>query len=100
MSASPPELGEVLEVVRAHRDRARSRGIELLGVVGSVARGEARADSDVDILYTITGRPTLFDLGGLLMDLQDELGRRVDLVDRDHVRPRMRAELERDLAAA
>ena len=62
------------------------------------ARGEARSDSDVDILYEIVGKPTLFDLGGLLMDLQDELGRNVDLVDRGMVKPRIRAVMERDLA--
>jgi uncharacterized protein len=42
-------------------------------VFGSVARGEDRDDSDLDILVDPLIETTLFDLGGLLMDLQDAL---------------------------
>ncbi len=42
-------------------------------VFGSVARGEDRDDSDLDILVDPLAETTLFDLGGLLMDLQDAL---------------------------
>jgi predicted nucleotidyltransferase len=93
-------LDRALEVIRARRAAARARGIELVGVVGSVARGEARDDSDVDIAYTCIGRPTLFDIGGVLMDVKEDIGRDVDLVDIDNARPRVRAELERDLVRA
>jgi predicted nucleotidyltransferase len=92
------DLPAVIQVVRAHRGQAREQGIELVGVVGSFARGDASSDSDVDILHEIVGKPTLFDLGGLLMDLQDELGRKVGLVDRGMIKPRIRAAMEQDLA--
>lgn len=48
-------------------------------VFGSVARGEATEDSDVDLLIKPRRGCSLFDLGGLLEDLQELLGCRVDL---------------------
>lgn len=49
-------------------------------VFGSVARGEDRADSDLDILVDTLPGTSLFDLGGLLEELKDILGVKVDLV--------------------
>jgi len=96
--ANAPVLEEVLAVVRNHRESARAVGVELVGVVGSVARGDARPDSDIDIAYDIVGEPDLFDLGGILMDLQDDLGRKVDLIDRHMLKPERRAFMEKSLA--
>jgi uncharacterized protein len=93
-------LARTLEAIRAERPEAEARGVELIGVVGSVARGEARSDSDVDIAYDVVGRASLFDIGAVLMDLQDRLERSVDLVDLSAVKPRLRAALERDLVRA
>jgi predicted nucleotidyltransferase len=93
-------LEAALEVIRVRRAQARRTGIDLLGVVGSVARGEAGPDSDIDIAYAIVGEPSLFDLGGLQMDLQDDLRRRVDMVDFQRIKPRFRADMERDLVRA
>ena len=93
-------LEQALAAIRAHREEARASGLELIGVIGSVARGDARPDSDVDIAYAITGQPSLFDLGGILMDFQDDLQRRVDLVDINRVKPAFREDVERDLVRA
>jgi hypothetical protein len=93
-------LERVLDAVRAERPTALARGVQLVGVIGSVARCEAGPDSDVDVVYEVAGRPTLFDLGAILMDMQDELGRRVDLVDLKTVKPRLREAMERDLVRA
>jgi predicted nucleotidyltransferase len=49
-------------------------------VFGSVARGDSTEDSDVDFLVKPKGGCSLFDLGGLLEDLQDLLGCRVDRI--------------------
>lgn len=49
-------------------------------VFGSVARGEADANSDIDFLVDLEEGRSLFDLGGLLMDLQALLRRKVDIV--------------------
>jgi len=64
---------EILQLAARH-------GARNLRVFGSVARGEARPESDVDFLVELEPGRTLFDLGGLLMDLQDLLGRSVDVV--------------------
>jgi hypothetical protein len=93
-----PILSEVLTVVRRHKPAARAIGVELVGIVGSVARGDAGPDSDVDIVYDVIGKASLWDLGGLLMELQDALGRKVDLVDREMMKPERRAFMERTLA--
>ena len=47
---------------------------------GSVARGEAREDSDIDILVDLPRGKSLFDLAGLKIKLEESLGREVDLV--------------------
>lgn len=59
-------------------------------VFGSVARGDATENSDVDILINPRQGCSLFDLGGLLEDLQELLGCRVDLVTEDGLKPRLR----------
>ena len=59
-------------------------------VFGSVARGEDREDSDVDILVDTLEETTLFDLGGLQHDLETLLQRRVDLATSKGLRPKIR----------
>jgi hypothetical protein len=59
---------------------AAKHGAHNVRVFGSVARNEADAQSDVDILVDLEPGRSLLDLGGLLMDLQDLLGRKVDIV--------------------
>ena len=65
-------------------------------VFGSVARGEATDASDVDRLVKPQPGCSLFDLGGLLEDLQDLLGCRVDLVTDDGLKPRLRERVLRE----
>jgi predicted nucleotidyltransferase len=55
-------------------------GASNVRIFGSVAEGEAKEDSDVDFLVDLEPGRSLFDLGGLLMDLEELLGRKVDLV--------------------
>jgi predicted nucleotidyltransferase len=93
-------LDQALVAIRARRDEARAKGLDLIGVIGSVARGEGRPDSDVDVVYAVVGPASLLDLGGLQMDLQDDLQRPVDMVDLNHIRPRVRVIMERDLVLA
>src|ERR1019366_2403710 len=59
---------------------AAAHGVRISGVFGSVARGEDRADSDVDLLVTLPPGVGLFELGRLAAELQELLGARVDLV--------------------
>lgn len=95
---SAPDLVTVLGVVRANRNDARSRFlIDCVGVAGSVARGEARETSDVDLVVDFLPGTTLFKIGGFLNFMQDQLGTRVDVLDRDSLGARMRAEVDREL---
>lgn len=72
---------------------AAHHGARNVRVFGSVARGEARPDSDVDILVDMEPGRSLFDLGGLLYDLQTLLGVDVDVVTEKGLRPRIRAQV-------
>ena len=58
----------------------KARGARNVRVFGSVARGDAGPDSDVDFLVDMEPGSTLLDMGGLVMDLQDLLQRKVDVV--------------------
>ena len=59
---------------------AAKHGARNVRVFGSVSRGDAGPQSDVDILVDLEPGRSMMDLGGLLMDLQDLLGRKVDVV--------------------
>lgn len=69
---------------------AAEHGVSNLRVFGSVARGEADAESDIDLMVDLAPGRSLFDLGGLVMDLQDLLGREVDVVTERGLRDRLR----------
>lgn len=90
----------LLEAVQARREDilsvAARRGARNVRVFGSVVRGEARPDSDIDFLVELEHGRSLLDLGGLLMDLQALLGRRVDVVTASGLRPRIREHVLRD----
>jgi predicted nucleotidyltransferase len=59
---------------------AKRYGVTRLRVFGSVARGEANPDSDIDFLVEMEPGRSLFDLGGLLVELEDLLHCKVDVV--------------------
>ena len=75
---------------------AANYGAHNVRLFGSVARGEAHSDSDIDVLVDLEPDRSLFDLGGLLMELQDLLGCRVDVVTEHGLRPRIRERVLRD----
>ncbi|MBW4655495.1 MAG: nucleotidyltransferase family protein [Kaiparowitsia implicata GSE-PSE-MK54-09C] len=62
-------------------------------IFGSVARGEADSGSDVDFLVEMEAERSLFDLGGLLMELQTLLDCPVDVVTEKGLRPRIHARI-------
>jgi predicted nucleotidyltransferase/DNA-binding XRE family transcriptional regulator len=80
------------------RVRARHR-VSNLRVFGSVARGEDRADSDVDLLADLPAGMGLFGLGRVRAELEAVLGTPVDLVPASDLKPGVRARVERDLVA-
>ena len=74
---------EILKIAAKH-------GAYNVRIFGSVARGEADEASDVDILVELGPDRSLLDLGGFLTDLEDLLGRRVDVVTERGLRQRIR----------
>jgi len=74
--------------------------IASLGIFGSVARGETNEASDLDVAITFSpdARPSLMTLAGIMTDIEDAVGRPVDLIEhRPDLRPRFLRMLERDL---
>lgn len=68
-------------------------------VFGSVARGDDRPDSDVDLLVDLAPDTGLFALGRLQADLERVLGAPVDVVPADGLKPGVRAEVESEAVA-
>ena len=75
---------DAFEVIRAKRDEiqriAAKHGARNIRVFGSVARGEARPDSDVDFLIDVEPVTSSWFPAGLVQDLENLLGRRVEVV--------------------
>ena len=64
--------------------------IRKAAIFGSFARGNNRNDSDLDILVEADDSLSLLDFVGIKGDLEDVLGRKVDLVEYDTIKPRIR----------
>ena len=71
-------------------ETAARYGASNVRVFGSVVRGEADDASDIDFLVDLSPERSLFDLGGLLYELQQILGVEVDVVTEDGLRTRIR----------
>lgn len=82
------------DILQTHRQEilaiARRYGAVNIRVFGSVARHEASLDSDIDFLVEMEPGRSLFDLGGLLYELQELLGVDVDVVTEKGLRMRIR----------
>jgi predicted nucleotidyltransferase len=94
----PPALAVVLRKLRDAEAPLRQEGVSALWVFGSVARGEGRQDSDVDLAleFAPDTRPTLFTLGHLQQQIEQQLGTKVDLGLRRDLRPHVAPAFERD----
>ena len=90
-------LSEIREFKRtAVLDLAARWGVKSVRIFGSVARGQAGPDSDVDVLVEMEPGRSLFDMGGFLMDLQDLLGCKVDVVTEKGLKARIRDRVLRE----
>lgn len=88
-------------LIETHRTEllalARRRGVTGVRVFGSMTRSDSSDNSDVDLLVTLAPGTSALALGGLLLDAQDLLGRRVDVVTEASLHPALR---ERVMAGA
>lgn len=88
------------QTVRHKRDAirriARRYGAVDIRLFGSVARGEDTTDSDIDFLVELEEGRSLLDLGGMLMELREELGAEVDLTNLSSLPPERKAQILQD----
>lgn len=72
--------GKILPILKKY-------GVTRAGIFGSVVRGEAREESDIDILVEIESRMSLLDFVGLKLELEEALGKPVDLGEYSEIKP-------------
>jgi hypothetical protein len=83
---------EILRTLREQKPTLRNRyGVRSLALLGSVARGEATAASDVDLLVDFSSPPGLSGYMSLKFYLEELLAHRVDLVMHNALKPQARA---------
>jgi predicted nucleotidyltransferase len=92
----------VLQRLRAHEHELRTMGVARLSLFGSVARGEAGPDSDVDLAAEFDrSRPFgMFQFAALEGRLRELMGHPVDLVGEPARKPRMQQAIDRDRVRA
>jgi predicted nucleotidyltransferase len=83
---------EILRIAARH-------GATQVRLIGSVARGEARPESDVDLLVTWRKGTSLLDHAALMLELEALLGRKVDIASDGWVKPSIRDSVYRDAIA-
>jgi hypothetical protein len=89
---------DVIAILRKHESTLRQRGVRHAALFGSVARGDARPESDVDIMIELAPDNTLdlFAYSGLMTDIASLFPVPVDVVDRAALKPYVRAPAARD----
>jgi predicted nucleotidyltransferase len=89
---------DIIATLRSHEAELRRLGVVRLSLFGSVARGEAGPESDIDIaaFFDPAARLSGFDIAGVEARLSEILGREVDLLEEPARRPSLKRALERD----
>jgi predicted nucleotidyltransferase len=94
----PPLLADVVHSLRTREASLRGRGVAGLWVFGSVARGDAKAESDIDLAvdFAPEAEISLLDVARLKLDLEELLRRPVGLGERSAMKPPVAASAERE----
>jgi len=93
---------QIIATLRAHEPDLRRRGVLHAALFGSVARDEAKSDSDIDILIEIEPKAPvgLFEYVGITQYLDDLFPSRVDVANRSRLTALVRPSAERDAVYA
>ena len=75
----------------------KAAGASKAAIFGSYARGDETSESDIDILAALPHSMSLFDVVGIKLDLEEVLGKKVDLVQYDAIKPRLRPYIMQNL---
>lgn len=79
---------DIAEIKRVIVPILRKNGVIKAGIFGSYARGDETKKSDVDILIKVKAKKfSLFDLAGLEIELEEKLGKKVDLLTYNSIHP-------------
>jgi predicted nucleotidyltransferase len=84
------DLEATLAKLRECEPELKQRGVASVAVFGSVARGDATAESDIDLLVEFSVVPDLIEFSALQRWLSQRLGRKVDLVTKPALHPLLR----------
>ena len=87
MDAQVNEIEDVLVRVLQKHDVKRA------SLFGSIVRGEATKESDIDLLVEFEGKKSLLDLAGLKIELEEQLKRGVDVLTYDSLHPLLREKI-------
>ncbi|BAE52401.1 nucleotidyltransferase family protein [Paramagnetospirillum magneticum] len=95
-----PKLEDVIAILRAHEAFYRAKGVIHMAVFGSVARGDAGPDSDVDLVidYDPQSKFSLLTLCGVQNSTADWLGCKVDMLTWDGLKPRLDERVRQEAA--
>ena len=74
-------------------------GVKYAGIFGSVARGEERADSDIDMVVSIDREIGIYEFMTLQYELEEALGKLVDLVSKKAINKYVRPYIEKDITS-
>ncbi|MEM6404179.1 MAG: nucleotidyltransferase family protein [Cyanobacteria bacterium P01_D01_bin.116] len=91
---------QVLEIVGKHREQLQQMGVKSLDLFGSVARNEAREDSDVDFFVEFNGEIGIFEFIKVKLYLEDILKVSVDIGTLDSLRENLREPVIKDIIRA
>ena len=93
-----PRLDGVLQTLRRHKGELHALGVSHASVFGSVARGDARADSDIDVLVDLDrARPMgVFEYARLKLYIGELFGNAADVVNRSTLKPLLRESILHD----
>jgi predicted nucleotidyltransferase len=93
---------EAIDILVAHRDALRALGVRHAALFGSVARGEGRPDSDVDILIELEPDAEFdaFEYAGLKMYIEELFAGPVDVVNREALKSHLRPSIGTDAVYA
>ena len=90
------EREQVITTLRRRKRQLKKFGVRSISIFGSIARNEARKNSDIDLLVEFDKSVGLFEFARLKMYLEEALGRKVDLVTPEALRHELRDAILRE----